>query len=89
MDNIFVISIIIAVLFFVIKFVEMKYLDKEIKPFKLIFRDTIIVFVSSMAASFTYFHFNKHIHDFFNIITATPTLSSAANTPVFTDEPGF
>ena len=67
----------------------MKYLDKEVKPFKLIFRDTVIVFVSSMTASFTYFYFNKNINDFFNIITATPTISSDSNTPVFTDEPGF
>jgi hypothetical protein len=89
MEQVFILAISITILFFLLKIVEMKYLDKEIKPFKLIFRDTIIVFVSSMAASFTYFHFNKHIHDFFNIITATPTLSSAANTPVFTDEPGF
>lgn len=89
MEQVFILAISITFLFFVLKIVEMKYLDKEIKPFKLIFRDTIIVFVCSMIASFTYFHFNKHIHDFFNIITATPTLSSSANTPVFTDDPGF
>jgi hypothetical protein len=89
MEQVFILAISITLLFFVFKIVEMKYLEKEDKPFKLIFRDTIVVFVSSIAASFTYFYFNKHIHDFFNIITATPTLNTAANTPVFTDEPGF
>lgn len=89
MEQVFILAISITLVFFVLKIVEMKYLDKEVKPFKLIFRDTIIVFVSSMSASFGYFYFNKHIHDFFNIITDTPTLSTAANTPVFTDEPGF
>ena len=89
MEQVFILAISITLLFFVLKIVEMKYLDKEIKPFKVIFRDTIIVFVSSITASFAYFHFNKHINDFFNIITATPTLTSVANTPVFTDEPGF
>jgi hypothetical protein len=89
MEQVLLLSITITFLFFVLKIVEMKYLDKEVKPFKIIFRDTVIVFVSSMVSSFAYFHFNKHIHDFFNIITSTPTLSTPSNTPVFTDEPGF
>ena len=89
MEQVLILAISITLLFFILKIVEMKYLEKEMKPFKIILRDTIIVFVSSMAASFTYFHFNKQILDFFNIITATPTISSPANTPVFTDEPGF
>jgi len=89
MEQVIILAISITIIFFVLKIVEMKYLEKEVKPFKLIFRDTIIVFISSMSACFVYFHFNKNIHDFFNIITATPTLSTAANTPVFTDEPGF
>jgi len=89
MEQVLLLSITITFLFFVLKIVEMKYLDKEVKPFKIIFRDTVIVFFSSIVSSFVYFHFNKHIHDFFNIITATPTLSTASNTPVFTDEPGF
>uniref|UniRef100_A0A6C0HHL8 Uncharacterized protein n=1 Tax=viral metagenome TaxID=1070528 RepID=A0A6C0HHL8_9ZZZZ len=89
MEQVIILAIAITLIFFVLKIVEMKYLEKEVKPFKLIFRDTIIVFISSMSASFIYFHFNKNINDFFNIITATPTLSTSANTPVFTDEPGF
>ena len=89
MEQVFILAISITLLFFVLKIIEMKYLDKEVKPFKLIFRDTIIVFVSSIASSFVYFYFNKQINDFFHIITATQILSTEANTPVFTDEPGF
>lgn len=89
MEQVFILAIAITCLYFILKIVEMKYLDKEVKPFKTIFRDTIIVFVSSIASSFVYFQFNKQINDFFNIITSTATISTAANTPVFTDEPGF
>ena len=89
MEQVLILAISVTFLFFILKIVEMKYLDKEIKPFKTIFRDTVIVFVSAMASSFVYFQFNTYINDFFNIITATPTLSTSANTPVFTDEPGF
>lgn len=89
MEKVLFLAISITLLFFVLKIIEMKYLDKEVKPFKLIFRDTIIVFVSCIASSFVYFYFDKHINDFFHIITATPVLSSETNIPVFTDEPGF
>ena len=89
MEQVLLLSIAITFLFFIAKIMEMKYLDKKVKPFKIIFRDTVIVFFSSMLSSFLYFYFNKHIHDFFNILTATPTLNTPANTPVFTDEPGF
>ena len=89
MEQVLLLTFAITILFFCLKIVEMKYLDKEVKPFKTVLRDTISVFVSSIVCSFAYFYFNKQINDFFHIITATPTLSSAANTPVFTDDPGF
>ena len=89
MEQVIIISVAITILYFLLKVFEMKYLEKEVKPFKVIIRDSFIVFLSSLASTFLYFHFNKNIHDFFNIITDTATLSNAANTQVFTDEPGF
>ena len=88
MDNIFVISTILAVLFFAIKFIEMKYLDKEDKPLKFMVRDTIIVFCCGLLSTFGYFYLETYINDFFNIVTETKTLNTNA-TQIFTDEPGF
>jgi len=89
MEQILLLAFAITVLFFFLKIVEMKYLDKEIKPFKTVLRDTVSVFISTIVCSFIYFYFNKQIHDFFNIITATPSINTSSNIPVFTDDPGF
>ena len=48
MENIFILSGIIAVVFFIIKFLEMRFIEKETKPLKILFRDTIIVYISSI-----------------------------------------
>jgi hypothetical protein len=89
MEQVFIISVAITIFYFLLKVIEMKYLEKEVKPFKTIICDSCIVFISCMATTFVYFYFNKNIHDFFNIITDTATLNTASNTQVFTDEPGF
>jgi|688.fasta_scaffold312843_2 hypothetical protein len=48
MDNVFVQAGIIAVLYLLIKFGEMRVILKENKPIKLLMRDTIIVYISSI-----------------------------------------
>ena len=49
MEKLLVIALIITVIFFVIKVLEMKYLSKEMKPLKYTIRDTFFVFISSFA----------------------------------------
>ena len=88
MDNSFFIAIFTTILFCVSKFVEMKYLDDEMKPLKTIMRDAVAVFISSLTASYVYFNFNHVIHDFFNVVTDTTTLNTAT-TQIFTDTPSF
>jgi hypothetical protein len=48
MDNILIQSGIIAVLYLILKFGEMRFVLKEAKPIKLLMRDTVIVFISSI-----------------------------------------
>jgi hypothetical protein len=90
MDNVFTISIIATVLFCFIKFVEIKFLDKEteMKPLKFFVRDALIVFISTGVACFVYFNMSGTIHDFMNTVTETKVLTTGA-TEVFTDAPGF
>jgi hypothetical protein len=71
-----------------VKFIEMKYLDKELKPLKFLVRDAVIVFVCSLAAAIFVFNMDGSITDFFNVLTDTKTLNTAT-TQIFTDEPGF
>ena len=54
MDNIFLIAGIISVIFFLIKFLEMRYVEKESKPLKFIIRDTLVVYISVVTGNFIY-----------------------------------
>ena len=52
MDNIFVNAGIIAVVYSLMKFVEMRMILKEARPVKELLRDTIIVYISTIAGMF-------------------------------------
>ena len=52
MDNIFLVAGIISVIFFIAKFLEMRYIDSEPKPLKLLIRDSLVVYVSVVIGSF-------------------------------------
>ena len=90
MDNIFVLAGVISVVFFIAKFVEMRFIDKskDKKPLKLFVRDIAFVFISSILAGFFFFNMNGQIGEFFNTITDAKMIPSGAP-QVFTDAPGF
>jgi hypothetical protein len=88
MEKIMTISVLIVIFFFIIKILEMKYIDKEWKPLRIIVRDMFIVFISSLCGSFFAFYFNNSINEFFNIVTQKKVLNSD-QAQVFTGEPGF
>ena len=52
MDNIFLVAGIISVIFFIAKFLEMRYIDNEPKPLKILIRDSLMVYVSVVIGSF-------------------------------------
>ena len=54
MENIFVVAGIISVIFFIVKFLEMRFVEKESKPLKILVRDTLVVYVSIVAGNFVY-----------------------------------
>lgn len=66
----------------------MKFIDKELKPLKIIMRDAIIVMSCSIISTYIYFNIDKNITEFFNVITNTKIIDSTAP-QVFTDQPGF
>jgi hypothetical protein len=49
MDNIFVNAGIIALIYLIIKFAEMRLVNKEAKPLKELIRDMLIVYVSVLS----------------------------------------
>jgi hypothetical protein len=80
MDNIFMFALIISIVFFIVKFIEMRYVDSEPKPLKLLVRDTLVVYFSVIFGNFI-------------LEQVEPMLNNGAEiskiTPVFTDNPGF
>jgi hypothetical protein len=82
MDNIFVIAAIISVIFLIIKFIEMRYIEKESKPLKLLIRDAILVYFSVVSGYFILQQLKPIMND-------GDKLNGVGITPAFTDNPGF
>ena len=80
MDNIFIIAAVISIVFIISKFIEMRFVDNESKPLKLLIRDTLLVYFSVIVG-------------YFIIEQLKPVLEiagEAVTTPqVFTDNPEF
>jgi hypothetical protein len=79
MDNIFLVALIISFVFFIGKFLEMRYVDKEPKPLKLLVRDTLLVYVSVVFGTFVINQLNQLVNE-----TEVPNVPLA-----FTDNPPF
>ena len=79
MANIFLIATVISITFLVVKFLEMRYVDKESKPLKLLIKDALLVYFSVLISNFV-------------VDQLKPVVSGGTGvtlTPVFTDNPSF
>lgn len=79
MGNIFLIAGIISVIYFIAKFLEMRYIDQEPKPLKFLIRDSLLVYVSVVCGSFIIDQLKPVINE-----TEVPAAPLA-----FTDNPPF
>jgi hypothetical protein len=84
-----IVPIAVALLFFLIKILEMKYIHKEWKPIKYIIRDTFFVFSSSFVVTLAHDNFKTPIQEFMDVLTNTKTAVPVSHPEVFTDLPGF
>lgn len=80
MDNIFIIAAMISLIFIIAKFIEMRFIEKESKPLKLLIRDALLVYFSVISGYFILEQLKPMIQDGGN---------SSTITPVFTDNPEF
>ena len=81
MENIFIIAGVIAFIFLLVKFIEMRFVEKEAKPLKILFRDALFVCISVM---FVYF-----IMEQLKPVMQSGGINSSSTPAVFTDNPGF
>jgi len=80
MENVFVLAGIISFVFFIAKFIEMRFIEKESKPFKILVRDTLLVYFCSIIAFFVFDQLKPMIQ---------VEKNSVASAAAFTDTPGF
>lgn len=80
MENIFVIAAVISVTYIIGKFIEMRFIEKENKPLKLLIRDALVVYFSVIFGDFIIKQVNPVIYS---------VSGGSKVTPVFTDNPGF
>jgi heme/copper-type cytochrome/quinol oxidase subunit 4 len=80
MASVFVIAGIISITFLLVKFLEMRYIEKDSKPLKFLIRDALVVYFSVLIANFVMEQLN----------TVMETSGGGKKiTPVFTDNPAF
>lgn len=80
MDNIFIIAAVVSVIFIITKFIEMRFIEKESKPLKLLIRDALLVYLSVVSGYFILQQLKPIMQEGGNSVVATQ---------VFTDNPEF
>jgi len=80
MDNIFIIAALISFVYIIVKFIEMRFIEKDNKPLKLLIKDTLVVYLCVL--------FGNFIIDQINPSLLGEETGNVA-TQVFTDTPGF
>lgn len=88
MENIILITIVICLLFVVIKMIEMRITEEEIKPLKNIVRETFIVAGCAFLPIWGYFQFKDKISDWFGV-EPIGGKDISKSPEIFTDTPGF
>ena len=77
MKNIFINSAFVSIIFLILKFFEMRVIEKENKPLKFLVRDTLLVYFSVL----TWYFLSKQF---------TTIIDTNKNSPeIFTDNPNF
>lgn len=80
MENIFIVASLIAFFYIVIKFIEMRFIEKDNKPLKLLIKDTLVVYLCVILGNFIIEQINPSL-------LGEETTKKV--TQVFTDTPGF
>lgn len=73
-NNNFITCLVISIIFLIYKFFEMRYINKKNKPFKQLFRETLIVFISSLIGIYLVDMINSNINQIIppNAYTGNP-----------------
>ena len=78
-----IIGVVVAVVYFLLKFIEMRFVEPDNqKPVKVLVRDSIVVCISAVLAVFI-------MNQFENISGGSGGSNTSSTPAVFVDTPGF
>lgn len=80
MENIFIIASLISFFYLIVKFIEMRFIEKNNKPLKVLIKDTLVVYLCVLLGNFIIDQINPSL-------LGSETTNTV--TQVFTDNPGF
>lgn len=89
MENTILLTIIISVLFILAKMVEMKYIENEMLPMKLLAREVMMVAVCSFGVLYVFFEYKGKFSEWFGLSTIHGSVNILKPPEIFTDNPGF
>lgn len=89
MENTIFLTIIISVLFIFIKMAEMKYIENELLPMKLLVRETMMVTACVFSVLYVFFEYKGKIIEWFGLSTLGSVAELIKTPEIFTDNPGF
>ena len=88
MEKVVLLAFSLTLFYGILKFLEMKFIERQMKPLKEIVRDLIVVFISSFSVFYLFVQYQTRIDDFFSVVTNTNILNPNT-TEVFTGSPDF
>jgi hypothetical protein len=88
LDKIVTFSFSATLAFCIFKFIEMKWVNKEVKPLKYFVRDVVLVFISALCGAFVLYNLGDNISELMNTVTET-TIIPTGQLEIFTENPGF
>jgi len=74
--SIFITALCVAIIYLLMKFLEMRVIEKQNKPLKILARDTLLVYLSVLAGHFV-------------LVQLSPITNNTGVTQVFTAKPDF
>ena len=75
-SSIFITAIGVSIIYVIFKFIEMRIIVKENKPLKVLFRDTLIVYLSVLLGNFV-------------LTQISPNIDLDTTPEIFTNDPSF
>jgi len=79
----------VAIIFFILKFIEMRFIEKENKPLKELIKDSVIVYICVLSGHYILEQLSPIIQDGGGFGTENIILSTTNTPGVFTGNPDF